>query len=142
MKSKKAAKLKYKEIEIGSIYQFKRKFSEDDLSRFADLTGDYNPLHLDKNYARKSKFSGNIVYGMLAGSLFSKLVGMHCPGERCLYLGQTLFFKKPIYPGDELTVKGTVLDKSDSLKIIRLKTEVLKAGDLVISGEARVSFLE
>jgi len=142
MRNKKAAKLKYEEIKIGDIYKFKRKISNNDLLKFADLTGDYNPLHIDKNYGRNTKFAKNIVYGMLAGSLFSTLVGMYCPGEKCLYLSQTLFFKKPIFPGDGLTVKGTVLEKSDSLKLIRIKTEILKANDIVINGEAKVSFLE
>ena len=136
-----ANNLKYSDIKIGGVYQFKRKILKKDVMDFAKLTGDFNPLHVDEEFGKKSRFNANVVHGMLAGSLFSTLVGMYCPGKNCLYMKQTLNFKSEIYPGDVLTVRGTVLNKNDSIRMIVLKTELLKEEKLVIDGEANVIML-
>jgi acyl dehydratase len=99
-------------------------------------------LHVDEEFGKKSVFNKNIAQGMLIASLFSTLVGMHCPGEKCLYLSQTLNFRSPVFYDDTITVKGTVVSKNDSIKVITLKTEIIKAGKAVITGEARVKVLE
>jgi len=138
----KAANLSYSDINKGDVYFFKRNISKQDVMDFAEIIGDFNPLHVDADFGKKSQFNGNIVHGMLAGSLFSTLVGMHCIGEKSLYISQTLNFRHPIYYDDTLTVKGTVIDKSDAIKIITLKTEILKDGKLIIDGEAKVKVLE
>lgn len=137
-----AANLKYSEIEVGLAYSFEREISNKDLMDFAGLTGDFNPLHTDKEFGKKSSFKNNIVHGMLAGSLFSTLVGMYCPGKKCLYLSQTLQFKNPIFPGDKVLVKGTIIDKNDSIKLVTIKTEVLVNGNIAVSGEAKVKVME
>lgn len=134
----KAANLSYSDINKGDVYSFKRNISKQDVMCFAELIGDFNPLHVDANFGKKSQFKGNIAHGMLAGSLFSTLVGMQCPGEKSLYVSQTLNFRHPIYYDDTVIVKGTVIDKSDSIKTITLKTEILKDGKLIIDGEAKV----
>jgi 3-hydroxybutyryl-CoA dehydratase len=135
-------KLCYPDIKEGEIFLFERKISKEDVMDFAKLTCDFNPLHVDEEYGKKSQFKQNIAHGMLAASLFSTLVGMHCPGEKSLYLSQTLNFRKPIYYNNMLTVKGTVVNKNDSLKILTLKTEILKEGKVMIDGEAKVKVLE
>jgi len=78
---------------------------------------------------------------MLAGSLFSTLVGMVCPGKKNLYLSQSLNFKKPIFFGDNLEVKGTVKGKIESMHMIVIKTEILVDGSIVIDGEAKVRLI-
>ncbi len=138
----KAAKLNYSDINNGDIYSFKRRISKQDVMDFAKLSGDYNPLHIESEFGKKSQFKSNIVHGMLVGSLFSTLIGMHCPGEKSLYLSQTLNFKKAIYHDNTVTVKGTVISKSDSIKMIILKTEILKDGEVMIDGEAKVKVLD
>ena len=138
----KAANLSYSDINKGDVYLFKRNISKQDVMNFAKIIGDFNPLHVDADFGKKNQFKGNIVHGMLAGSLFSTLVGMHCPGEKSLYISQTLNFRHPIYHEDTVIVKGTVIDKSDAIRIITLKTEILKDGKLIIDGEAKVKVLE
>lgn len=133
-----ASDINYSDIQVGGVYAFEKEFSQRDVMDFAKLTGDFNPLHIDKEFGEKSRFKGNIIHGMLAGSLFSTLVGMYCPGEKCIYLSQTLKFKKPIFPGDRLTVKGTVTNKNDSISVITIKTEILVKDAVVIDGEAKV----
>lgn len=133
--------LEFSQIKIGSEYSFNRTFSDDEILTFAKLTGDFNPLHIDPTYGRKI-FDKNIVHGMLAASLFSTLVGMYCPGKNCLYLSQEIEFLKPIYPNQEIIVKGGVINKVNSLKILTIKTEIIVEKKMVIRGLAKVKVLE
>ena len=138
----KVADLRYADIKEGEIHQFTKKITHDDILKFAYLTGDFNPLHVDKEFGKKSQFKQNIVHGMLAGSLFSTLVGMYCPGKRSLYLSQTLNFKIPLFCDDTVTVKGTIIAKNDVFLLITLKTEIIKEGKVCINGEAKIKVLE
>ncbi len=133
--------LRFSQIKIGSQYCFNRVFSNDDILSFVNLTGDFNPLHINPDHGHKI-FKQNIVHGILAASLFSTLVGMYCPGKNCLYLSQQIEFLKPIYPDQEMIVKGTVINKVKALKILHIKTEILVEKKMVIRGLAKVKVLE
>ena len=133
--------LEFSQIKIGSEYSFNRTFSDDEILTFAKLTGDFNPLHINPGHGHKI-FKKNILHGMLAASLFSTLVGMYCPGKNCLYLGQQIEFLKPIYPDQEMIVKGIVINKVKALKILHIKTEILVEKKMVIRGLAKVKVLE
>lgn len=137
-----AERLLYDEIEIGEVYSFERVITRDDVIAFSELIGDRNPLHINEKFGRESPFGKNIVHGMLVAGLFSTLVGMYCPGEKCLYVGQTLQFRSPLYYEDKVEVRGTVMEKNNAVKIIKLKTEVLRGDDLIVAGEARVNFID
>lgn len=137
----KAANIDYSAINKGDIYLFKRKISKQDVVDFAKLSGDFNPLHVDVDFGKKSTFKNNIVHGMLAGSLFSTLIGMYCPGEKSLYMSQTLNFRLPLYYNDTVLVRGTVISKNDSVRIITLKTEILKGNKVIVDGEAKVKVM-
>ncbi len=137
----KAAVLRFSDIEVGQVYQFDKLISKQDVMDFARLTGDFNPLHVDEDFGRRSLFKKNVVHGMLAGSLFSTLVGMYCPGERSLYVSQTLKFRSPLYYDDTLAVRAIVTDKNESIKLVTLKTEILKDKKVIIDGEAKVKLL-
>lgn len=139
---KKAADPAFSSIEEGREYQFTRKITPEDGIKFAILTGDFNPLHIDKEFGEKSQFKKNIVHGMLAGSLFSILVGMHCPGKRSLYLSQVLNFKAPLFYNDVVIVKGTVVSKNEATRLVTLKTEIIKHGKVCISGQAKIKVLQ
>ena len=132
--------LRYDEIRVGQVYSFERTLTESEVQTFAALTGDVNPLHVDPEYGKKTKFGKNVAHGMLAGSLFSTLIGMFCPGEKSLYLSQSLQFKKPIFPGDSLKIQGTVTAKTDSTQIVTLATDILVRGEKAITGEAIAQF--
>lgn len=141
MVKKSANEYSYEEIEAGKKFGFERLITQEDVNKFAELTQDFNPLHMDKNYAEKTEFKGNIIHGMLAGSLFSTLVGMHCPGKKNLYLSQTLNFKKPIKPGSKVKVQGEVTNKIDAFKLIVIKTQILVNNEVCIDGEAKVKII-
>src|SRR3989338_2219686 len=131
----KANQYRYENIPAGAVFSFEKVISTEDVQHFARLTGDHNPLHVDEAFGKESIFGKNIVHGMLAGSLFSTLVGMHCPGENCLYLSQSLRFRTPLYYGDVITVRGTVVGKNDAIRMITMKTEILREGKVLIDGE-------
>src|SRR3989344_4357490 len=128
----KSAKLSYSDINVGDVHFFNRKISKQDVMDFAKLSGDFNPLHVDSDFGKKSQFGSNVVHGMLAASLFSALVGMRCPGEKSLYLSQTLKFRQPIYYEDIVLIRGTVTGKNDGVRMITIKTEILKEGKILI----------
>lgn len=79
------------------------------MDTFRTLTGDVSPIHIDAEYAKGRGYPGRVVYGMLGASFFSTLAGVYLPGEHCLLHGVECKFAKPVFIGDTLTVKGTVL---------------------------------
>lgn len=136
---KKAAQLTYEEIKVGDRFSFDYFIDENLVNRFAEVSGDYNPLHVKADYAEKTEFHGRIAHGMLLASLFSNLIGMHCPGERALYLSQEIRFRNPLPLNRRILISGEVVSKSDAVKIIELKTIINdEQGAVIVDGLARV----
>ena len=135
--------LKFDEIKIGDKKEFEVAITPKLIDKFAELSGDFSPLHMDKKFAEKTKFGKRVAHGFLAASFLSQLVGMHLPGERALYLSQTLKFRAPIFENDLLKISGEVIGKSEALKLLTIKTAIAKStGKTVLEGEAKVSYLE
>jgi acyl dehydratase len=119
----------------------KKAFSEQEVRLFAELSTDDNPVHLDKEYAEQTQFGQRIVHGMLASSLFTGLIGGKLPGHGCIYLGQTLSFKAPVYLDEEVEALVEVIHLREDKPIATLKTLCRKAdGTVAIEGEAVVKF--
>lgn len=130
---------RFDEIQLGLEHEFTEKITESYLEQFANLSGDHNPLHMDENYAKTTQFNKRVCHGMLLASFFSKLVGMHIPGKNALYFSQTLNFQNPCFVGDTVKVYGQVVDKSESTKILTIKTAIYnQAGICLIDGIAKV----
>jgi len=136
-----AAPLRFEDIQEGAVYAFDRRLTYADGLTFAGLTGDYNPLHLDAAFAAKTPFQKPIVHGMLAGSLFSAMVGMICPGRDSLFLSQQMQFRKPIFWDEEIHVQATVQKKSESIRLVVLKLAIYCRNELVMDGEAKIKML-
>ncbi|MBI3627217.1 MAG: MaoC family dehydratase [Candidatus Sungbacteria bacterium] len=132
----------YEELKTGESFSFEVLIDEDLVAAFRQLSGDRNPLHEKTEYARASSFGKPVVHGMIAGAFFSRLVGMHLPGKFGLYLSQTLHFRKPIFFGDKVTIRGEILEKSEAMKTIRVKTEALTQDGICTDGEALVRLLK
>jgi len=131
--------LSFEEISIDQRVSFDLQITKEMIEKFAELSGDYNPLHMDENYAKNSQFKQRISHGMLLTSFFSQLVGMHIPGKKCLYLSQNLNFHNPCYIDDEIFVEGIVKQKSNSTKILEIETTIHnKKNLLLVDGIARV----
>ena len=130
-------------LSIGQKVKFTEVISESMIEEFAKLSGDYNPHHVDESYARKTRFKKRICHGMLLGSLFSRLIGMHLPGKHSLYFSQSLNFLYPAFIDDKVTVEGEVVKISRSTGIITLKTRITKENNIeLVTGEAKVVLLE
>jgi 3-hydroxybutyryl-CoA dehydratase len=113
--------------------------TENDIKTFADVVGDRNPIHVDKDYAQKTIFHEPIAQGMLIGSLISGVLGTKLPGPGCIYLSQELKFLKPVKVNDFITANVEIIDikhKRSGL-IIVLKTWCNNQyEELVVNGEA------
>lgn len=138
----KAKDKKFEDIKIGNSASFVRIITEDDLVKFSEISGDYNPLHLNKKYASKTEFKDRIVYGMFMASLVSRLVGMELPGKKSLLLKECMEFKKPARVGDRLMVKGRVVHKSHALRLIELTVEIFADKKLLALGSVHVRVLK
>ena len=137
--SSKAANLAFREISIGDEFRIERTFTPADIDRFAELSGDHSPLHVDKAYAEQTGFGGRVIHGMLLASQFSTLVGMFVPGRPALYLGQDLAFRRPVLVGDTVIATARVTGTIEATQTLVLATEIRNAEDkVVVSGTAMV----
>ncbi len=129
----------FEDIHVGMKKKFKVTVTEKMMDEFAVLSGDYNPLHMDSEYTKTTNFKKRICHGMLLASFFSRLVGMYIPGKKSLYLTQSLKFVQPCFADDEVTIIGEVISKSDSSRIITVKTEINNNDNVsLVKGEAKV----
>ena len=126
-------------LHIGQKAEFLEIISESCVQEFAKLSGDFNPHHMDEEYAKKTKYEKRICHGMLLASFFSKLTAMYLPGQGSFYLSQTLNFVSPAFINDEVTVRGEITKISSSTGIVRVKTQIINKNNvLLVSGDAKV----
>jgi acyl dehydratase len=126
-------------FKVGDTAEITRTIEQADVQAFADLTGDHNPIHVDESFAKTTRFGRRIAHGMLTASLISSVLASKLPGEGSVYLGQTLQFVAPVFPGDEITARVTVREIREDKPILKLETLCLnQRGDVVIRGEATV----
>ena len=124
---------------IGQRESLMRTVMERDISLFADLSGDANPIHLCDRYAASTKFGQRIAHGMLTASLVSALLGTRLPGPGAVYLSQTLNFLAPVKIGDVVTARVEVAELVPERRRARLFCECLVDGKAVLEGEAWVA---
>ena len=123
----------------GQTASLTRTVTAEDVERFAEASGDNNPVHLDEAFAAKSRFGKRIAHGMLSAGYISALLGTKFPGQGSIYLSQTLKFSRPVYIGDTIEVRARVTAYRADKKILTLATEAVNQnGETVTSGEAVV----
>ncbi len=129
----------FEEIRVGDRASFSKTLGEADVYAFAGITGDFNPVHVNKEYAGGSRFKERIAHGMLSASLISTVIGTGLPGANTIYLSQEVKFTAPVYFGDTLTAEVEVVEKREEKRILNLKTTVVnQEGKMVVDGQARV----
>ena len=129
----------FDEIEIGLAKEFHVIITEQLVNDFAKISGDYSPIHMDEEYAKYTTFEKRVVHGMLLASFLSRVDGMYLPGKHALYLSQTIEFHNPCFIDDKVTVFSKVIDKSDSTKILKIKSKITNQDDkTLLSGTGRV----
>ena len=137
--TEKPLELKFHEICIGQTKTFQIEITEKMVDDFANFSGDYNPLHMDENFAKSKNFENRVCHGMLLSSFFSRLIGMYLPGKNSLYFSQTLNFRNPCFIDDSITIEGEIIEKKSNMKLITIKTTIHnQTGTCLIDGIAKV----
>ena len=126
-------------FKIGDEAAIMKTITDADIRTFADLIGDHNSVHLDDEFAARTRFGRRIAHGMLGASFISAALGEKLPGRGTVYLSQTFKFTAPVYPGDTITARVTVLKVREDKNILTIETVCEKqTGEVVITGEAVV----
>ena len=132
----------FEEIQVGQKASFSRKISKSDIETFANLTGDFNPLHIDSNFAAEFGYPAPVAHGMLSASFISTLIGTLLPGPGSLWIGLSLEFVSPVFAGETIKIEGEVKQKSIVARLIVLETRVINSkGEVIIRGESKVKML-
>ena len=127
----------------GDIGRWQHEITAAEVDRFADLSGDVNPLHLEDTFARRHGFRGRVVHGMLVSAFLSRVLGTVLPGPGVLWLSQNTRFLQPAYIGDTIEVIVRITHRSEALRTLVLETTVLnQRGETILTGEAKVMMLE
>lgn len=125
------------QIKKGSTFKTTFSYSQEDVNRFAEISGDKNPIHLDKEFAAKSIFKRRIIHGYLGTSIFSKVFAMDFPGEGTIYLKQDLKFMKPMFSDTEYSAFFEIIDHIPDKHRALVKTEIVDTNnESVVLGEA------
>jgi len=128
------------DLNIGDTAEFSKTVSESDIYQFAGITGDFNPAHMNEEYAKKTFFRTRIAHGMLSAGFISTAIGTKLPGTGSIYIQQNLSFLAPVRIGDTITARVEVIEIMDGKNRVRLKTVcVNQEGTQVLDGEAVVS---
>jgi 3-hydroxybutyryl-CoA dehydratase len=130
-------------IHIGDTFSITREVTDELIRDFAELSGDHNPIHLDEEFARSTRFGRRIAHGMLSGAFISAVLGTEFEASKIVYLGQTMRFTSPTFIGDTITTTATVTDIRSDKQIVTLSTECRKeTGEVTLTGEAKVMILD
>ena len=126
------------QLSIGMQAVFAKTITASDVSMFAAVSGDTNPLHLNAEFAGKTRFKKRIVHGMLTTSLWSTIVGTKLPGPGSAYMSQECHFLKPVFVGDTVTAKMTVTNIDKDRQRVFLNAEASVGETMVAVGVAKV----
>lgn len=128
------------QINVGDRETFSKTISESDIYLYAGLTGDFNPAHINEEYAKNTYFKKRICHGMLLGGFISTILGNKLPGPGTIYIKQELEFLAPVYIGDTITAQAEVTEVQTKEKRVVIKTIcVNQEGTAVLQGQAVVS---
>jgi 3-hydroxybutyryl-CoA dehydratase len=130
---------RYEELEIGEEASFSKTITETDVNLFAGISGDFNPLHVNEEYARQTPFKTRIAHGALPHSLIAPVLGMKLPGMGTVVVEITCRFKAPTFFGDTITATAEVKEKIEDKRWVRMKlTWTNQKGEVIAEGETVV----
>ena len=131
----------FNELKIGQKASVQKTFTAADVTAFAGVSLDVNPIHMSEKYAESTIFGKRIVHGILTSGLISAVLANKLPGPGTIYLGQELKFTAPVYLGDDITAEVEIVEIREDKKIIKLDTTCYNQdGKKVITGLATVKF--
>lgn len=131
--------ISFADLKIGDKASMSKTVTEYDVYTFAGVTGDFNPVHINDEFAKQTMFKGRIAHGMLSAGFISAVLGTTLPGANTIYLGQELAFKAPVKIGDTVTATVEVIEKIEGKNRLILKTTVTNQDGVVVTdGKATV----
>lgn len=134
---------KFEDLKIGDCAEFKHKITTEDVKKFVELTGDDNPLHVDREFAEQTSFGGVVTHGMLSASFVSTMIGKYIPGNGALWVSQNFEFLLPVRIGDVLSIQSEVTEIHFSQRILTLKTIINNQHkQAVLQGIGKIKALE
>ena len=129
----------FDEIDIGLTKEFQITITESMVNNFANISGDFSPIHVDEEYAKSTSFGKRVAHGMLLASFLSRVDGMYLPGKHALYFSQNLEFHNPCFINDKIKISSIVIDKSESTKILKIQSKITNQNDkLLLHGIGKV----
>jgi 3-hydroxybutyryl-CoA dehydratase len=130
------------DLKIGDKFTTSREVTDELIRKFAEVSGDYNPIHLDEEFAKTTRFGRRIAHGMLSGAFISAVLGYELKERKIVYLSQTLKFTAPVFIGDTVTATATVTRIREDRPIVTLETVCTNQhGETLVTGEAAVMVL-
>lgn len=130
-------------LKIGDRFSTTREVTDELVRKFADVSGDYNPIHLDEEFAKTTRFGRRIAHGMLSGAFISAVLGTEFAERKIVYLSQTMRFVAPVFVGDTVTATGTITKIRDDKGIVTLETICTNQdGQTLVTGEAMLMLLK
>ncbi len=124
-------------LRVGQSATRSKTITEADLHAYAEITGDYNPLHFDDAFAAATRFGRRVAQGGITAGLLNALVAMDLPGPGTVFMSQTLTYHAPAYLGDTLTARVEVVSLKPDKPVCQLKFEITnQAGTRILSAEA------
>ena len=130
--------ISFEQIKIDMSVSYSQTITDADVKSFAGISGDHNPIHVDDEYASKSRYKKRISHGLIPGSFFSALFGTKLPGPGCVYVQQTFNFKRPVYLGDTVTATATVTSIDQDKRRVFFDTTCTVKNKVVINGMAEL----
>jgi 3-hydroxybutyryl-CoA dehydratase len=124
--------IKFADIKIGDKASMSKTITEYDVYAFAGISGNFNPVHTDAEFAKNTVFKERIAHGLLSAGLIASVIGMQLPGVNTIYISQEIAFKAPVKIGDTLTATVEVVEKIEQKKRIVFKTEVKNQNSVVV----------
>ncbi|MEE9586522.1 MAG: MaoC family dehydratase [Hyphomicrobiaceae bacterium] len=128
--------LYFEDLDVGMTASHAKIVTEADIMNFAEISGDFNPVHIDPDYAAKSIFKERIAHGILSAALLSAVFGMKLPGPGCIYVSQTLNFRAPVKIGDEVEARVEVQELIEAKRRAIFACECVVGETVVLEGEA------
>lgn len=128
----------FEDVDLGMEETYSRTVTAEDLEHFAAVSGDYNPFHMNEEFAATTVFGGRIAHGSLIASYFSTILGTKLPGPGTIYVSQTLKFRAPVRIGDTVVATAKVVDLNGEKFRVTLACQATVNGEPVLDGEAVV----
>jgi len=126
------------DLSIGMFSEKKMVVSDEKITSFAELSGDYNPVHMDAEYAATTIFGRRIAHGALSASLISAILGNDLPGPGAIFTELNMRFRKPAFIDDEITARAEVVEINEKNGRVKMKVACFVDGKAIIRGEAGV----